>query len=302
MTLVVVGLDAADYRLLKEWELENLLLDNHGKLETFAHTKEIPITSEVWPAIATGRLPGDGGTSGTRGSDWSGVMSIIESIANKTVPISIRKSVGRYLRAGKTVEEHYLPTNGDHAFSGGVVYNWPGITPAKNWARSETWLERLNDDEITDADFLQVQMGLTGEELGWAMGMANCWVPIVATRCHALDHAGHAWARQPEKLRSVYERVDKLVSTLRESEGVTDLLLCSDHGMETSVTDDPSPGRHSWNAYIGTTKEGDLPAAVEDVRWWIDRNRPPQPSVESEWRGGTVDTDESHLRDLGYIQ
>lgn len=302
MTLVVVGLDAADYRLLKKWDLENLLLENHGPLETFAHSKDIPITSEVWPAIATGRLPEDGGTNGTRGSDWSGVMGVLESVASRTLPQSIRTTLGRYLRAGKTVEEHFLPAEGDHAFNEGVVYNWPGVTPATNWARSETWLARLNDGEISDADFLRVQMGLTGEELGWALAMSSCWYPIVATRCHILDHAGHAWASQPEKLRSVYERVDDLVGMLRESPSVSNLVICSDHGMETAVTGDPSPGTHSWEAYVASTRDEELPETVGAIRPWLEGIRPESTAIDKEWQGGSVDTDESHLRDLGYIQ
>lgn len=301
MTLVVVGLDAADYRLIKEWDLDNLLLENHGPLETFAHSKDIPITSEVWPAIATGRLPDEGGARGTRGSDWTGVMSLLESVASRTLPQRVRTTIGRYLRAGKTIENHFLPSEGDHAFRDGVVYNWPGVTPAKNWSRSETWLARLNDGEISDGDFFRVQMGLTGEELGWALAMASCWYPIVATRCHVLDHAGHAWASQPGKLRSVYKRVDDLVGTLQASEAVTELVICSDHGMQTIVTEDHSPGTHSWDAYVASTNPGTLPERVESIRSWLDERRPAKPEIGEEWIEGSVDTDESHLQDLGYI-
>lgn len=301
MTLVVVGLDAADYRLVQMWDLENLLLKNHGPLETFAHSKDIPITSEVWPTIATGRLPEEGGASGTRGSDWSGVMSLIESVATRTLPQPVRTTIGRYLRAGMTVENHFLPTKGDHAFRDGVVYNWPGVTPAKNWSRSETWLARLNDGEISDADFLRVQMGLTGEELGWALAMASCRLPIVATRCHVLDHAGHAWATQPAKLRSVYERVNDLVGTLRENNAVSDLIICSDHGMETSVTDDSSPGTHSWNSMVATTIEGEIPVHVSEMRDYLEYHSPETIEADPEWQVGSVDTPEEQLRDLGYL-
>jgi len=302
MTLVVVGLDAADLRLAERWDLKNILLENHGKLETFAHTKDVPITAEVWPAIATGSLPGEGGQEGPRGADWSGLMAVVDAVARRTVPMTIRKRIGRYLRAGETVDDYFLPSEGDHAFQGGVVYNWPGITPAKNWARSETWLERLNDGEITDADFFRIQIGLTGEEIGWALSMSGAWLPIVATRCHALDHAGHAWSTQPSKLQTAYERIDDLMKILREAETVTDLVVCSDHGMQTVVTDDPDPGTHSWESMVATTMVGPLPDHVSGIRAWLDERRPAPDEAGREWEGSTVDTPEDHLRDLGYIE
>jgi hypothetical protein len=302
MTLVVVGLDAADYRLVQKWELHHLLLDTHSKLETFAHTKEIPITAEVWPAIATGKLPDEGGQAGQRGSDWSGTMAAVNAVARRAVPMSIRKWIGRYLRSGKTVEDHFLPADGDHAFENGVVYNWPGITPAKNWSRSESWLERLNNGEMTDADFFRVQMGLTGEEIGWALSMSRTWLPIVGTRCHFLDHAGHAWSKQPSKLRTAYERVNDLVGILRKSDAVTDLVVCSDHGMQTTATDDPDPGTHSWESMVSSTVDAPLPEHVSDVRGWLDRYRPSSVDVDREWRTSNVDTPDDHLRDLGYIE
>lgn len=46
-TLAVIALDAADYRLARQWNCENILLDNPGRIETFAYSKDKPITLEV---------------------------------------------------------------------------------------------------------------------------------------------------------------------------------------------------------------------------------------------------------------
>lgn len=302
MTLVVVGLDAADYRLANEWDLDNLLLETHGHLETFAHSREYPITAEVWPAIATGRLPDDGGAEGKRGSDWSGAMAVANRLGKLVVPQSWRTEIGRYLRLGEATDAHFGPTDGDHVFGDGAVYNWPGVTPAKNWSRSEWWLDRYNDGALNDLEFLRRQLAFTGEELGWATAMARSWLPVVGTRCHVLDHAGHAWAEQPEKLRTVYERVDGLVGTLRAAEGVDEVVVCSDHGMQTSVTGDDDPGTHSWESMVATSGDGVLPDHVADVRSWLEARIPAAPSPGEHWTETTMDTPTEHLKDLGYIQ
>ncbi len=302
MTLVVVGLDAADPRLIERWNLQNLLLNTHAEMETFAHTREMPLTSEVWPTIATGVHPKEGGFDGRRGSDWRGLMSIVDTVAKHLVPKSIRTNVGQRFRQAQRVEAHFGSGDGDHVFADGAVYNWPGITPAKNWARSEWWLEQYHKGKLTDLDFFRRQMAFTGEELGWATAMAGTWFPIVGTRCHILDHAGHAWADQPSKLRTTYERVNELVGFLRNSSDVTELVVCSDHGMQTSVCGDESPGSHSWHTLISTTIDDALPESVMGVRSFLERHRPEAIPVNDEWNQSQIDTPTEHLKELGYIE
>lgn len=302
MTLVVVGLDAADHHLVSKWGLENLQLERFGRLETFAHTADTPLTAEVWPAMATGKHPEEMEQGGRRGDDWSGTLAVANRIAKLVLPQSTRTTVGRYLRTGREVDAHYGPSGGDHVFADGAVYNWPGITPAKNWSRSEVWLQRYHDGELTDLEFFRRQMALTGEELGWAAAMAGTWLPIVGTRCHALDHLGHAWAAHPDKLETAYRRIDELVETLRESPHVTDIVVCSDHGMQTTVLADDAPGGHSWRAMFATTNDDPIPDSVMGVRAWLEERTTHQTDMPSNWREYTMDTPSDRLRELGYIE
>lgn len=298
MTLAVIGLDAADYRLVKEWDLDNLLLDNHTSLETFSHSRDFPLTAEVWPTIATGKMPKETG-AGRRGSDWGGMMSVLESISTRIIPQEKRAKVGRYMRSGKTTREHFgVEEMDDHPFE--AVYNWPGVTPAKNWSSSEEWLKKYYDNRINDEEFFQIQMGLTGEEFGWLNGMAMTGLGVVAVRSHILDHLGHAWAKQPEKLRKGYEKVNELVGEIRSQPHVSELLICSDHGMTTPLTDESNYGRHSWHAMVSSTFDEDLPGHVNDVKSWIDD--------VGEYSGDQLidsrtskDTTAEHLKDLGYL-
>lgn len=296
--MIVIGLDAADYELAQRWNCDHMLLENHQKIETFAHTKDYPITAEVWPTIATGQMPkGDG----KRGSDWNGLMGIADKVAKMVLSDPIRRDIGRYLRSGKVVSDHFGMSDGDHVFNQGAVFNWPGITPAKNWARSEYWLAKLNQGEVTDEEFLRIQMSLTGQELGWAVAMSQIGVPIVGTRCHILDHTGHAWCNDKEKLKTVYITVDELLNRLYHSE-TSDIVVISDHGMQTSFMDDDDPGRHSWRSMISINTGHSLPEHVRDVRGWLEGIIPDKVLEYSEWDQTTMGTHEEHLKDLGYIQ
>lgn len=325
MTLAVLGLDAADPRLAERWDCGNLLLSAHGDLESFAHSRDTPLTAEVWPVVATGRMPGEGGESGgKRGSDWSGPLAVADSVAKWMVPQSWRSTVGRYLRVGRPGDAMFgpggdgstpdggptggasgggrAPGHGDHVFADGAVFNWPGLTPTRNWKRAEYWLERYHDGAIDDLAFLRRQLAFTGQEVGWLAAMAQAGLPVVGVHAHVLDHAGHAWARQPEKLRAAYEHVDRLAGLVRDHDAVSDLVVCSDHGMQTTATDDGKPGHHSLHGLFATTVDDDLPAHVADVRDWLDRHAPePEPLGEA-WDERTFDTPTEHLRDLGYIE
>ncbi len=298
--LIVLGLDAADYELAQRWDCENMLLDNHAKVDTFAYTKEWPITAEVWPAIARGRHPKEDEGSRTRGDDWEGAMKYASMVAKKVLPNSIRNDIGRYLRVGKEVDEHYFPTGGDHMFGDGVVFNWPEITPAQNWSKANHWFRKDLADEITDDEYFRSQMALTGQELGWARAMAQTGVPIVGTRCHILDYLGHAWCEDEDMYRRAYEETDKLVGNIFDGyDG--DIVVISDHGMQCSFVGDENPGSHSWRSMIGTTISGDLPEELIQTRDWLEEYVPR--------RGEKLFTDASQqgasnqqLRDLGYIE
>lgn len=301
MTLAVLGLDAADLRLAMEFGCENLLLSSQASLQSFAHSRDTPLTAEVWPVIATGAMPREGDGGGKRGSDWGGAMAVVDRLAKLTVPKSTRNTVGRYLRLGKPDGAMFGEGEGDHAFSDGAVFNWPGLTPTRTWKRAEYWLERYHAGAVDDLGFLRRQLAFTGQEVGWLTSMSQAGFPIVGVHAHVLDHAGHAWARQPEKLKLTYEHVDRLAGTLRSHDAVSDLVVVSDHGMQTAVTDDEDPGHHAFEGMVAATFDGALPGHVDEVRGWLETNTPDVEPVGAPWDDGTFDTPTEHLQELGYI-
>lgn len=298
--LVVIGLDAVDYRLAGKWDCQNILLDNHQKIETFSHTKDTPITAEVWPAIATGRIPKEDGQGGKRGSDWNGAMSIANTIGKRILPKEWQIVIGRYLRVGEEVDEHYGPVDEDHLFRDGAAFNWPGITPAKNWSRAHYWFIQSHKDEITDLEHLRIQSALTGQELGWAKTMTKVGIPIIGTRCHILDHLGHSFCEREEKYRKSYEHVDDILGDFF-AEYPGDIVIVSDHGMQVEWLDDDSPGNHSWSPIVSSTIEGDLPEHVGEFRGWCEEQIP-NTSINDIWADqGLGGTTTQQLEDLGYL-
>ena len=55
--VLVLGIDALDYELVKEWKLKNLQQAECGKLELPIYPGEEPNTRIIWPCFITGKMP-----------------------------------------------------------------------------------------------------------------------------------------------------------------------------------------------------------------------------------------------------
>lgn len=301
MALVVLGLDAADLALAQRWQCENLLLKNYHELESFAHSRSFPITTEVWPTVATGRGPDDHGlvANGSQQSWDHPLLRAVSPVVRRLLPVEWRRQIGDSIRKSSLFGDEELSmkrVDGDHAFEDGAVYGWPGLTDAKNLLEAWNLLARFEDGELDDLAFLRALYGNAGEELGWAMAMAKFGTPLVGVHLHVLDAAGHAYAAREDQLRQVYEDVDTMVGAVRSA--VDALVVCSDHGMTVEWLDD-EPGEHSWRAMFATTEEGDLPGSVFDIREWLERHAGPDRRPAATGTGTAISR--AQLEALGYV-
>ncbi|MFC4438915.1 MULTISPECIES: alkaline phosphatase family protein [Natrialbaceae] len=297
--MIVLGIDAADYRLVKRWNLENLLLDNHASLETFSHSLETPSTIEVWPSIATGLPPEEHGLSGGSRDrlEWENPALKLASRLTSYLPTEVRYQLGRPFRRTSSLESARIDDSIPHLFDSGHVRNWPGITPAREWGQASEWFGRVSRGELSDEEYFRLEMGNDGRIIGWLEAQALSGVSIAGAHTHGLDHLGHVYAKRPQRLREGYELIDTLVGQLRDL--ADELVIVSDHGMQQTLTDDPEPGVHSWHAMVSTTMEGDLPDSVFDVRPWIEARLGSESRTEND--AATIDAPAEHLRDLGYL-
>lgn len=298
-TVCVLALDAADYELARRWGCENLLLDNHRALETFAYSKDEPYTPEVWSTVATGVGPEEHGI-GERKQDveWDNPVLRLGSRVSQHFPPRYRQALGRpFRRRGATQTFQTVNDECSHPFD--ATLSWPGLGEAEHLRKMWTTADKAVHDDLDEATVRERLHGLTGQECGWLAAMAETDRALVGAHAHVLDIAGHLYSERPKKLREWYQWTDEQVGELRER--CERLVLLSDHGMQTTAVGDGEPGSHSWRAYIATQGvEPPLPGDVHDVREFLE-----------DWAGETrhttdervrVDTPTDTLEDLGYIE
>lgn len=294
-TLAVLALDAADYQLARKWECENLLLDRYGPLETYAHTHDVPFTPEVWTTVATGDHPDNHGVQDVI-AGWDNPVLAAASWVTQHLPNRYRHMLGKPFRA-RGYEQSHTTTNLSHAFEDGVLYSWPGIVKSENFEAAWKLIEEMEKGQISDGEFRRQISAATGEEFAWLSTAVDTSIPIAGVHSHVLDAAGHVYAERPELLREIYERVDQRVAELRQR--ADRLVILSDHGMQTSVCDDPDIGMHSWRAYIAAQGiSGQLPESVYDCAKWFDEHAG---DARKPTDKGHVDAPTDHLQDLGYL-
>lgn len=299
MTLLVVALDALDAALVEQFDVEALLGETHGQMETVAHMRDEPYTPEAWATVATGTHPREHGVSGGT-STWTN--PVIDRLANFTgsLSMSMRSRLGNLVErttgAEYTISEVDLP----HVFEGEnrVVHNWPGVCNGQELTRA--WDIMWREGQSTD-EFVRDIRGLAAEQFGWTREMLDHPVSVAGVHVHLLDATGHAFCTDRKRLQGSYERAGRFVAELREALGPDDdLLLLSDHGMVVEWYDDEldrgqTPGNHAWRAYASSTTDS-IPDSVFAVADWIDAHADPVRSDEER-----LDIDEEQLRDLGYI-
>ncbi|WP_123539424.1 alkaline phosphatase family protein [Halosimplex salinum] len=294
MTIAVLGLDALDYALAEKWGCDNILLENHQQLKTDSHSLEVPATIEVWPTIATGMPPSEHGVflDATKRDD--GVAITFARQLVEMMPSKLHKQIIA-VRNFSSNGQNYPTTDREHVFESGVVKNWPGISPCEDWAIAGEWFSAFTTEELKPNEFRSRYLRQTGEQFGWLVGAAQAKEPIAGVHAHILDHMGHAYAERPETLRQYYTIVDNLVGMIRKV--LPKIVIVSDHGMQTTVTEDEEPGVHSVRATISSSIDSELPASIYEIRSWLEERIDSGPATES----SGVDAPMDHLKDLGYL-
>ena len=299
MVLVVLALDAVDIRHAEDFGCENILLDEHTEMRSVAHRLDHPHTGEAWPSIATGLHPTEHGITGH--GEWdNSILTALSRTAHKfDVSGDIRSRIGDAIKEN-TEQGWELKTVDDPTFLDGeyrAVHNWPGVY--RNEALHYIWglFQKVKDGEMSEETFVRESYTEAASKFGWVHEVIEHDVEVAATHIHVIDVLGHLHYDDEERYREVYENIDARVGELREALGEDDeLLILSDHGMETTWLDDENPGTHSWRAIASTTVDSP-PEHALDVREWVEDH------VEAVDAAGTeADIPEEHLKELGYIE
>lgn len=296
MTLIVVGLDALDAELINYFDIDAYRLETSTELDTFAHSRDVPYTLEVWPTVVTGVGPEEHGITGSGTSDWTNPLLEFGSKLTGRLPEGTRGKLGRITRDLTGEREQLAETDVTSVFDveGGVVHNWPGVHDGSDLQRAWDLMGAVTEG-MGRREFERELFGLCAQQFGWAREMCHHTLKVAGVHVHTLDAAGHAYSDDEEALKAVYERVGEFVSQLHTSLGSgDDLLLLSDHGMQTAFLDGDSG--HSFRAFAATTAD-ECPTDVFDVADWIESR---YSDIESDKTA--VDMPEDQLRQLGYIE
>jgi predicted AlkP superfamily pyrophosphatase or phosphodiesterase len=300
MTLVVLGIDALEPELVDRWDLEYIPLDGYGEMETYAYTKDRPLTPEVWPTIATGLGPEEHGVTKQNTSEWDNPIVDFASKFTWFLSFRARGALGD-IATKVTGADHTIPeTEAEGIFTGRdrVVHNWPGVTNS-DWLRKVWATANPGENDTTEDEFDRSVYAIAVQQFAWAEEMLTHPATLIGVHVHLLDMGGHIYSNDEDRLREMYqwtdEWVERILSAMDEDD---EMLILSDHGIVTpwSEEDGTRYGEHSWRAFSSSTT-GDRPADVYDVPEWVEDQ-----ISELEYNSGTeVDIPEEQLKDLGYI-
>lgn len=298
MVLVVLALDAVDIRHAEDFGCENILLDVHTKMKSVAHRLEHPHTGEAWPSIATGLHPTEHGITG-HGQWDSPVLTILSRAAHAlNVRGDIRGKIGDALKQN-TSQSWHLQIVDEPTFLDGeyrAVHNWPGVY--RNEALHYIWglYEEVKEDRMSEQTLIRETYTEAASKFGWVHEAVEHDIELAATHVHLIDVLGHIYSDDREAYGEVYRYVDERVGEVRDALGEDDeLLILSDHGMETTWLDDDDPGTHSWRAIASTTMTDPPENALEVKEWVEDRVQEVDPDSTK------AEIPEEQLRELGYI-
>lgn len=302
MTLVVLGIDGLDAAQVEHFDLDELRLETHGDLETFAHQHDRPHTMEVWPTVATGVGPSDHGISVSGTSDWSNpVVQLASDVVGPHLNFSQRERLGglasRLTGADWTVAE----TDRETVFDGPgrFVHDWPGVHRSEVLRRVWGYLDEAKEADATREAFDRNVWSVAAEQFGWVRELLDHEAALVATHVHVLDAAGHVHGTDEDHYGAFYRKTADYVAEIRAAMADEDeLLVLSDHGLTTPWTDDGDDEiwKHSWRAYSASTADS-RPTSVFDARAWIEDH-----VDDADVSGTDVDVPVEQLRQLGYIE
>ena len=245
MTVYVVGLDGADWSLLRPWVEE-------GHLPTLARILDEgtsgdlkstlpPVTFPAWKCYSTGKTPGKLGVY-----EWFAYDRQTNEIsANDASDFRSREYWDVLADAGMRAGVVNMPTTHPPDADDGVfvVAGSPANERKKFTSPASLKDELLGEfpdyrvkpslvlDEATPDELVAEARTLFEQRFDaatWLADEKDC--ELVHTTLFATDTLQHRLWNHPEKLRAAYERVDELLTSLLDRDDCDSVFLMSDHG------------------------------------------------------------------------
>lgn len=287
--IIVLGWDALDYDLIREWDLADAFGPQTRRIETFENpVLGEPHTRELWPSIITGQPPEEHGiwaATDEDGIEWDDpLIDAASRVAQDIVPKDIRVQFGKRLRdRGAEVAQHdvdyYEDLEIETIFDGrhsrtisvpnyrhdrdtqlGITIDrtaiWQDVLRTVD-TEEKTLYRPLVDLDVLDEHLfakLYRRLGVVESSHQREFDIVFCWFGYLDTVGHlapVVDEMGFQ--------RRHYETAARITRNLRERIDDEDTLIClSDHGLQN--------GEHTHAATVGSPDQ----AFVNDVSSVLD--------------------------------
>jgi predicted AlkP superfamily phosphohydrolase/phosphomutase len=245
MTVYVLGLDGADWSLLRPWI-------DAGKLPAFEQVTSEgvsgglestlpPVTFPAWKCYSTGKTPGKLGVY-----EWfSYDRPTHEIAANDASDFRSREYWDVLADDGRRAGVVNMPTTHPPESQDGVfVVAGSPATERKQFTSPPSLKSELLDElpdyrvkpdlvlsEATPDELVDEARTLFEQRFDAAMWLADAHdCELVHTTLFATDTLQHRLWDRPEKLREMYEGIDDLLAELLDREDTEAVVLMSDHG------------------------------------------------------------------------
>lgn len=245
MTVHVLGLDGADWSLLRQWidagqlpAFEQVVSEGiSGNLKSTLP----PVTFPAWKCYSTGKTPGKLGVY-----EWFRYdQSTHEITANDASDFRSREYWDVLADDGQQSGVVNMPTTHPPDAEDGVfvVAGSPATERKQFTSPASLKIDLLNEipeyrikpdlvlSEATPDELVEEAHTLFKQRLDaatWLTEEYNC--DLVHTTLFATDTLQHRLWNQPDKLRSVYECIDELLAALLSRDDTEAVVLMSDHG------------------------------------------------------------------------
>lgn len=322
--VVVLGWDALDFELIKEYGLTDAFGPHCRKIGTYINPIiDEPHTKELWPSMITGQHPDEHGIHAiteSDGIDWDNpVIDWASSFANGKVPQPVLDKIGAWLReegAGldqkRTAyyDEHDLTTVLDGDDRRGIsIPNWRTAYDHEHGLdamRDDVWGELLANRDgaegmepaITTPGVYDVLGREVGRRLGHTISAANTGHSLVWTWFGLLDTVGHVAPALDDPIeRDWYQVAANVTETVKDvTSDETTVVAVSDHGLQD--------GEHTHYATLCSTERESLDRinGIFDIAPYLN-------SLQLDGSAGTAGVDaegmgnvRENLQELGYVE
>lgn len=321
--LIVLGIDALDIELCKEFGVEKAFGSHYKKIDTYANpVVDAPHTRELWPSLITGLHPDEHGihaVTDSKGVEWGNpLLNYASTLGNAVIPHSVMAKAGKLLRergAGLDSKDvgYYESREINTVFTG---RNYRAISipnylteydqthefdANRDWIWRELLVEREPDSYEPSIPLNQVY-GVLQEAFGKRAAHLEASLfqnhELIWVWFGVLDTVGHIDPAISEPMQENWYRiVANYVSGLKKRvDDDTEILVVSDHGLQD--------GSHTEYASLAS-ESSDAIAEIEsvfDVADWIDGKELYSAKQAQDTQTASLDEMKGDLKELGYIE